>query len=413
MDLPIEIEQVAKAFSIPATNIRQTIKTKEVAAKYGEAIHAASLFEFESEPTVTMQAIVTKGRFLLTDVLRSKLESEPVLIKKVDLGNAGAAFIGLEGAGPGAESYVAIAHLPSQNLDFRLRVMISNDGITASDVSSASTLRSGSVLRKALQTLALSSGAKLSQTVSPVLDPTIKSISPVEPSERRQRDAQVAQTESAEHGTQPALSEQKTIEWKPFAFAIAGIVWLWVVATYWRWRKIKMNQENGCSKWTNTVKLFAVSIMILSTGMAVVIACRFSPPNRIELKPIKGSHRLFAVAINSADGTVLVNACDWPYTFFSPFVLGDAVSPEKHVSTSCRWSNDGTLVVWEVQDMSNNTIRYDTAYDFREHQSIDIQRHSWNAQVCHEAIAALVAERGGLQSLVIDIPSLNSGLYEK
>ena len=63
--------------------------------------------------------------------------------------------------------------------------------------------------------------------------------------------------------------------------------------------------------------------------------------------------------------------------------------------------------------MNEKTMRYEAAYDFREHLRIDLQGHAWNTQACNEAIAALVVERGGVDPTTIDIPTLNSGLYQR
>lgn len=154
-------------------------------------------------------------------------------------------------------------------------------------------------------------------------------------------------------------------------------------------------------------------LIILVIGTAVVVACRFNPPNSLAITSKDENHRLLAVAVDSADGTILVKACDWPHTFFSPFVLGDSAWPEKHVSATYYWSRDGSLAVWEAQNVNDKTKIYKAAYDFREHLSIDAQRYTWNNHACNEAIAELIAERGGLESTAIDIPSLNSGMYQK
>ena len=147
--------------------------------------------------------------------------------------------------------------------------------------------------------------------------------------------------------------------------------------------------------------------------MAVVVRNRFNPSNCIEFLSKNRSHRLLAVAVDSADETILVKACDWPYTFFSPCVLGDAIWSDKYTSANCHWSSDGTLAVWEVQEVNEKNKRYEAAYDFREHRRIDLQRYAWNKQVCNEAISALIIERGGAEPNVIDIPALNSGLYHR
>jgi hypothetical protein len=154
-------------------------------------------------------------------------------------------------------------------------------------------------------------------------------------------------------------------------------------------------------------------VMILGATMAFTVWFQFNPSNSLELTPAKATYRLIAVAIDSADGTVLVKACDWPHTLFSPFILGDASSPDKYTSAKCYWSNDGTLAVWEIQEGKEITKLYSAAYDFRHHVGIDLKEYNWNAQDCHEAIAALVTERGGVAPSAIDIPYPNSGLYEQ
>lgn len=182
--------------------------------------------------------------------------------------------------------------------------------------------------------------------------------------------------------------------------------------------KEKLESSKGQSKMNicrffKATKWVGVCLIILATCMAVFVARRFNPPNSLEITSTNGNHRLIAVAVDSADGTILVKACDWPHTFCSPFVLGDTAWPEKYVSATCYWSKDGSLAVWKAQDVNDKTKMYKAAYDFREHRSIDAQRYAWNTHACNEAIAELIAERGGIESTAIDIPSLNSGLYQK
>lgn len=244
---PIDVDQVAKAFAIPVSGIRRILRTEEVVAKYGDSIHSASLFEFDFEPTVTMQVIVTKGHFLLTDVLRGRLEEDPTVIEKIDLDNAGAAFIGTEGFGPGAEGYVAIAHLPSHNLDFRLRIMLSNDGVTSSDASSVliSTLRSSLLLKQALRTLALSSSTKLTQIDTPVSSPTPKDTLPVERPGTPRLDVQVDQKATTGQDLHSTQTQPKPKPWKLFALVIFS---LGLGVAYLLWRKRNLNQVKVSQK---------------------------------------------------------------------------------------------------------------------------------------------------------------------
>lgn len=238
---PIDVDQVAKAFSIPVSGIRWTSKTEEVAAKYGDAIYSASLFEFDSEPTVTMQVIVTKGHFLLTDILRGRLEADSKVIEKVDLEKAGIAFIGIEGFGPGGEGYVAIAHLPSHNLDFRLRVMLSNDNV----IDTSSTLRSGLLLKQALRTLAISSNTKLSQMNTPVSSPATKGTPPVKLPASPSLDTQLDQKATKGQDFQPTQTEPKPKTWVIYSLAIFS---LGLCAVYRLWRKRRFDQEKSSQR---------------------------------------------------------------------------------------------------------------------------------------------------------------------
>lgn len=147
------------------------------------------------------------------------------------------------------------------------------------------------------------------------------------------------------------------------------------------------------------------------TCSVVVVVCRFNPPNSLEFSSKEGNNQLLAVSVDSADGTILVKASDWPYTLFSPYVLGDADWSDKYISSNFFWSKDGTLLVWEVQERNERFKRYEAAYDFHEHSGIGLKKYIWNTQECNEAIAKLLRERGGSESYAIEIPALNSGLY--
>ncbi len=219
---PIDVGQVAEAFDVPVSSIRRTVKTDEVVSKYGDSIHSASLFEFESEPHVSMQVVVTKGHFLLTDLLRTKLEGDPALIEKVDVENGGSAFVGEEGVGPGAEGYVAIGHMPSQNVDFRLRMIISNDGATASDISALSNFRSSPFLKKALRVLAIASGEKLSQDFR-LSAPTAQGTQPIKPSGNLINNVQ---------SVEKVTTKQKFKTWNLLALSIAGSFSILLIIIY-------------------------------------------------------------------------------------------------------------------------------------------------------------------------------------
>lgn len=126
-----------------------------------------------------------------------------------------------------------------------------------------------------------------------------------------------------------------------------------------------------------------------------------------------GRNRLFAVALDSADETILVQAADWPYTFFKPFTLGEANWPEKYLTSSYGWSKDGSLAVWYAQERDSDEVLFMAAYDYNKHKGIDLEKFHWDRMACNRTIFELLSSRGGRNSIPIEIPGPNSGLYQK
>ena len=103
-------------------------KTQELSAKYGDVIVSALLFKPDDEGFSRIQALITKGGFLLSDERRRKLGGAGPAVRRIQLANGTEGYIGLEGAGPGGEGYVALAHIPDKDLDIQFKIIISSDG---------------------------------------------------------------------------------------------------------------------------------------------------------------------------------------------------------------------------------------------------------------------------------------------
>lgn len=153
----------------------------------------------------------------------------------------------------------------------------------------------------------------------------------------------------------------------------------------------------------------SIRVIIISTVCIIAITAfivfRNFYPDRIYSLP--GKNRIFAQAIDSADETVHLKAADWPYTFWAPFLLGDAFWPEKYVKAELYQSKDQTFVALRILAHNENEARYYSAYDFSNHKAF----HG-GVPDAHDAILQVMLQRGNCEDKPIEVPSLNSGLYE-
>lgn len=144
---------------------------------------------------------------------------------------------------------------------------------------------------------------------------------------------------------------------------------------------------------------------------AAALYMNFHPKRSYE---IPGAGRLFAQAIDSADETIHVQAADWPHTFWKPFFLGDGAEwPERYTVSQFYRSKDGSVVAFLAQERGEAEPSYVAAYDFKAHEKIRAERAEGGVSACHEKIAELLAQRGGREETSLEIPSLNSGLYQR
>lgn len=213
----ITAEELSRLFQISG-KIVVSDKSEELSAKYGDAIISALLFEPDDDGFSRIQALTTKGGFLLNDSRRGKLEQSAPAVEKLQLKNGAVGYVGLEGAGPGGEGYIAIAHVPEKNIDVQFKVIIRNEGASPDSSEEVAKyhhiLRNGSELQKALN-------AVLAQGVSNVAKSDDRA---VEPAQRHSHapakaEKEVAVVERAMDATKPLPSSTEA------EFTTSGIWW--------------------------------------------------------------------------------------------------------------------------------------------------------------------------------------------
>jgi hypothetical protein len=133
---------------------------------------------------------------------------------------------------------------------------------------------------------------------------------------------------------------------------------------------------------------FAVFVGLVCSVIGLLYWGRFHPS---DLTPIVGpagpKHRAFVEDRSFSDISLVACASDWPYTFRGPFALGTLTFPEAYSSAKLFWSRDGSVLAFLVVHRGKTEEVYETAYDFRDHVSL---------QYRHDQIAALIQARGGL-----------------
>jgi hypothetical protein len=160
-------------------------------------------------------------------------------------------------------------------------------------------------------------------------------------------------------------------------------------------------------------EVLSYSLVIAWASSVVTFASwrGFHPNSRHDLS-MESGRRLFSVAIDSADGTVLVKAADWPHTFLRPFTLGESNWPERFTVSKFYWSKDKSVVVFQAQEKGENRPIYVGYYDFRDHKALSRDISGEPKDVCHAKIEKLLSERGGREDKPIEIPAPNTGAYE-
>ena len=152
-----------------------------------------------------------------------------------------------------------------------------------------------------------------------------------------------------------------------------------------------------------------LAVWLLAVGNFIVRD--FYPSRRLELTSGK-PNRLFAIALDSPDGCLLVQAGDWPHTFAKPFTLGVLSWPGENSWVEFYWSNDGSIVAALARDDHDASSSYVAAYDYKNHIPIELSSMAWDKKSCNDRIAILMATGGGRRNESVEVPSLNTGLYE-
>lgn len=160
-------------------------------------------------------------------------------------------------------------------------------------------------------------------------------------------------------------------------------------------------------------KVRAAVLVFVGVVVALFVAALYRNFHPQRAYGVPGSARIFAEGIDSADETIHVKVADWPYTFWKPFFLGEAEWPERYLKAQFFRSKDGSVVVFLAQERTSPEAAYTAAYDFKAHEGYEAGKMDGGAAACHKKIAGLLDERSGREETPIEIPPLNSGLYDK
>jgi hypothetical protein len=164
---------------------------------------------------------------------------------------------------------------------------------------------------------------------------------------------------------------------------------------------------------SRTVGRWVIRALLPISAICLAVLIRgFYPGRRVELTSKDSKNRLFAHAPPSRDGTLLVKISDWPFTLMAPMTLGESNWPEKYASSEFYWSTDGSLIVWRVRGVSEQVEHNEAAYDFRHHVRFNWSQVWMKDDQHDQRLDALLKERGGLESVPVDVPGLNSGMFE-
>ena len=167
------------------------------------------------------------------------------------------------------------------------------------------------------------------------------------------------------------------------------------------------------SSRSQTLTRWAVRMLLFVSAICLLEAVRsFYPGRRVELPGKVREFRLFAHTPPSREGTLLVKVADWPFTLVTPLTLGEVDWPEKYSSSNFYWSQDGSLVIWRIRGISEPFEHNQFAYDFRDHRKIEWSPLWMKSDQLDRKLDALVKERGGLEPVPIEVPGLNTGMYD-
>jgi hypothetical protein len=403
----ITAEELSHLFQFDG-KIKVSDKTQEVSARHGDSVISAFLFEPDDNGFSRIMALTTKGGFLLNGTLQQKLEQAAPAVKKQELQNGSFGYIGLEGAGPGGEGYIAVAHVPEKNIDVQFKVIISNDGASQDSTEQVakyhSILRKNSELQKALIAVLEQGVSNVAKSDTPAVEKSQKPPNAYEKVEKTMAGGPIANAERQIPTTKETEIDRKPTTAIHIWWQIGGLAAL--LALLLAWQKKEKNDMKLYRK--KVIALLLILVVVVTITFTIVVYQNFHPKRIYE---IPGENRIFAEAIDSADETIYVKAADWPRTFWKPFFLGDADWQERYAKTQYYLSNDGSVVALLVQEHNSPKSAYIAAYDFKTHEGFHADKMNGGIPACHQKVEELLGKRGDRKESPIEIPSLNSGIY--
>lgn len=148
-------------------------------------------------------------------------------------------------------------------------------------------------------------------------------------------------------------------------------------------------------------KITTAIILLISLVGAILIGnweYNYYPRNRVDIIHPYSNNRAFTRAYGFVDQSIVLCAADWPYTFFSPVLLGDVYS-EGYPTYAVYWSKDGAIIGLRIKRNNSEPELFVSAYDFNKHEMIqqtqfadmnDSNKHIDQIMIAHGGSGAAV-----------------------
>ena len=133
------------------------------------------------------------------------------------------------------------------------------------------------------------------------------------------------------------------------------------------------------------------------TVISLVWCYHFFPDNRKEvIGPAGCSRRAFTENCGFVDISIVLQASDWPWTFWRPATLGDLYWPEVQKSSNVVWSMDGSVIAFQRHLNEDQTPLFSAAYDYDGHRLLEAGYDLVAREGCDQRIRTLLNDRGGV-----------------